>query len=91
MPHVDWENLLLGGLISVLISLIVLTCYLGSKAEHEWQEFKATHECKIVGQKEGQTSTGFAATASGNGAIVTTTTPGQTGWLCSDGITYWRD
>jgi hypothetical protein len=48
----------------------------------------------VVGRMSGSTQTGvgYGVTANGQfGTVVTTTsTPSKTGYLCNDGVTYWR-
>lgn len=63
--------------------------------EHkEWQAFKVEHHCKIVAKTRGDThvGVGYGMTANGSMGAVTTvsSTSPKTGWLCDDGITYWR-
>ncbi len=44
----------------------------------------------LVGQMSGSTHTGVAVGANGQIGTVVTVTLGKTGYLCSDGVTYWR-
>lgn len=43
----------------------------------EWQRFVIEHHCKVIGEMSGSST--------GNGYI-----PAKTGYLCDDGVTYWR-
>lgn len=56
----------------------------------EWDKFAEEHECKVVGKQSGSVSTGVGVTSSGSVATVTTYESPKTGYLCNDGITYWR-
>ena len=85
-------------LLAALLIFTVISIPLAIKAAREeqkqWEVFSATHECKVVGQMSGSTQmgTGFGVTANGQvGTVVTTTSiPSKTGYLCNDGVTYWR-
>ncbi len=73
----------IGLVILALFALLVVGLVMEAK---EWNAYKAAHNCKVVGKMDG--SHGFGISTSGKG--VTTYTPGKTGWLCDDGITYWK-
>ena len=66
--------------------------YVGFADEKRWNDFKAEHKCKVAGHERGHVSTGIAPIVGGNGGvgIVVNNTPDKTGWLCDDGIIYWR-
>jgi hypothetical protein len=56
----------------------------------EWNAFKFDHNCKVVGKMRGDVVTTIAPTTGGGVAIGVASIPAKTGWLCDDGITYWR-
>jgi hypothetical protein len=93
-----WDNGWTGRLMLAFITLVALlipaVIYWSVKEQARWDAFATAHACKVVGVMSGsaQTGVGFGMTANGQiGTLVTTTsTPGKTGWLCDDGITYWR-
>lgn len=62
--------------------------------QKEWEKFSASNNCKVVGRTSGsvQTGIGYGITSSGKfgTAMTTISTPSKTGYLCADGITYWR-
>lgn len=78
----------------ILISFIPLSIYATIEESKRWQSFKVANNCKIVAREKGHTSTGigFGMMINGQmGTVVTTSsTPSKTGWICDDGITYWR-
>lgn len=81
--------------LSFLVVLLVSSMIYGLIKEDEaWAAFSVAHSCKKVGEVKDsiQTGVGIGMTASGQmGTVVTTSsTPSKTGWLCDDGITYWR-
>lgn len=77
-----------------LFLLIPLTIYLAIKEQKKWDAFSIEHNCRVVGKITGSSQTGFGVgiTANGQiGTIITTSSiPQKTGWLCDNGITYWR-
>ena len=93
-----WNDGFTGKLIALLLVLCMAVFLLLPWAileeQRRWTEFKVTHNCKVVGKMRGSTNAGVGVglTGSGNiGTVVTTTSsPSMTGWLCDDGITYWR-
>lgn len=83
------------------ISIALLICGVSAAViwvmleDHKrWENFKAEHECKIVGYMDGDLSTGigYGMTTGGQfGTVITaTSTPSKTGWLCDDGMIYWK-
>jgi len=93
-----WDEGWLGRSLLALIILTVLSIPLliWAKVEEsrQWETFSAAHECKVVGQMSGsaQPGLGFGVAANGQvGTVITTTSiPSKTGYLCNDGVTYWR-
>ena len=93
-----WNDGLLGRSLLALMALVVvalpLAIYGSILEEREWQDFKISENCKIVGKQKGTTSTGvgYGMTTTGQmGTVITTSsTPDTVGWLCDDGVTYWR-
>ena len=96
-----WKELLDDPLGRIIISAAALVIvFLGLAVRHElreekdWQVFQATHDCKVVGRVKGhyQTGVGMVALSKGGAGttVITTRSPDQTGFLCNDGITYWR-
>lgn len=69
---------------AVLIILVVI--FLIIKGDREWQRFKVEHKCKIVSKEDSTIGTGIGS----NGQVITTVESGKTGWLCDDGITYYK-
>lgn len=71
----------------ILVSIAMIGCFYLMLIEAEkWEEFKVEHKCKVVAHIRGSTSTGFSS----SGNIVTVQEADKTGWLCNDGVTYYR-
>ena len=93
-----WDDGWLGRSLLALIILTVLSIPLSIwgvvEEGRQWETFSVAHECKVVGQMSGSTQSGvgFGAAANGQvGTVITTTSiPSKTGYLCNDGVTYWR-
>ncbi len=90
----DWQGRFILVLLLACVSLIPLSIWAAAEDSRKWEEFSAAHNCKKVGEMKGavQTGVGYGVTGNGTmGTIVTTTVePDTTGWLCDDGVTYWR-
>lgn len=88
----DKEEWLIGSLLVLLIvGLLGGTAYLAYVDARQWEEFKIKHNCKKVGEMAGSVQTGVGVNPSnGQPVIVTTSEPSKEGYLCDDGITYWR-
>lgn len=70
-----------------LVGLIVAAAYYDAK---QWDEFKAAHECKVVAKVSGDWINTTSVDAKGNVTTGLTRTADKTGWLCDDGVTYYR-
>lgn len=74
----------------LVAAVVVLAVGIALAESRKWEAFKVAHECRVVGQMSGSVTTGVGIAASGQIATVIGSTPGKTGWLCNDGVTYWR-
>lgn len=57
----------------------------------EWEAFKLSHACKVVGKIKESMGVGNGIGGNGQVTMVVITNPSQTGWQCNDGVTYWRE
>lgn len=51
-----------------------------------WETFKREHDCKVVANVGSEISYGISS----SGKVVSVIQPSKTGWLCNDGVTYYR-
>lgn len=58
--------------------------------EAEWRDWAKDH-CKIVAKKDGSTTTGVGISLKGQAGLFIGGEPGQTGYSCDDGVTYWKN
>jgi hypothetical protein len=81
-------------LLSVVVALLLATiCLMVAAAIHEkkqWEVFRTAHACKIVAQVSGSSTTAIGFSSSGSMTVTPIAIPAKTGWLCDDGVTYYR-
>lgn len=86
------DDIVLGilGILAVISLIFFIT--LSVEESKKWELFKVEHNCKIVAHIDGSMHTGIAPIMGGNGGvgIVISSTPSKDGWLCDDGITYYK-
>ena len=74
----------------VAVAIIGTAGYAAFQEDKQWKEFAATHKCRKVAQIRGEVylTTGIGS----NGQMITgtATTSDKTGYLCDDGVTYYR-
>ena len=58
--------------------------------ERKWEQFKVDHQCKVVAHIRGDVFNTVGFDGSGNVSVGIGSTPDKTGWLCDDGMTYYR-
>lgn len=77
-----------GLLVVIIVAIIGLCAWAAIHDTNEWKQFSIAHHCRVVGQMDGSTAVG--PSIGGKGGVSVVYVPGKTGWLCDDGITYWR-
>lgn len=75
---------------TMLVVLLGGALWAGHVDAKRWAKFSAEHDCRVVGKMNGTVGVGTAVKPGGGVATVTTYEPGKTGYLCNDGVTYWR-
>lgn len=87
--RIDWALVSIIGLSALVIILIVGGLKLAVDEDNQWLAFAVEHHCRVVGKTSG--SVGFGTgLVGGKIGTITTYIPGKTGYLCDDGVTYWR-
>ena len=91
----DWiERHFPAGLLGLVGSLTVLFFVFAGWAMYEenkrWETFRIAHQCKVVAHVSGSTTVATGFSSSGNVTITPIIIPSKTGWLCDDGVTYYR-
>jgi hypothetical protein len=74
----------------LVIAVIVVVCFgvlaIAIAEAKQWSAFKQERNCKVVAKINGDVFTAFGT----DGKATVGSTSGKTGWLCDDGITYYR-
>ncbi len=77
-----------------ILLLLILTVFASIEEAAQWEQFAAENGCRVVSKVSASTGVGTGTVVGANGQVgvgtVTTYTPGKTGYLCNDGVTYWR-
>lgn len=81
--------------IAIITALLVIVGMEEIEERKQWQNFALEHKCKKVGDIQPHTSVGTGVGMTGNGKtgvmVMNNYEPGKEGFLCDDGITYWRN
>ncbi|ASI56962.1 hypothetical protein ACRFV7_005205 [Klebsiella oxytoca] len=79
-------------LIALGGTILFMTLFFSAKNknEAEWRDWAKDH-CKIVAKKDGSTTTGVGISLKGQAGLFIGGEPGQTGYSCDDGVTYWKN
>lgn len=90
-----WHDGLFGKAVLILLTLIIISIpwsiYSSIVESIRWNEFKEIHNCKTVGHIDSKTNFGVGITGGGQMATVITDDPAMNGYLCDDGVTYWKE
>lgn len=78
-------------LIIFICACIALFVYLGIQDDNQFEKFKTEHHCKLVAHIKGDITPGFGVSSSGKTVMTTNFNSDKNGWLCDDGVTYYRD
>lgn len=81
------------GVVVPAVSLFILLpgiAYLIYLNEAEWKAFSAEHNCKVVAKISGSVFNTYTVGQNGQMQMGVGSTPDRTGWLCDDGVTYYR-
>lgn len=87
----DWIAGLL--VVTIAFGFVGALALARSAAEEDarhWRDFSAEHNCKQVTKIEGTVSNSYGFDSNGNMTVGIVSTPPKTGWLCDDGVTYYR-
>jgi hypothetical protein len=75
----------------VCITLSVILVFLSVENDNKWIAFRNSHECHPVAHIDGSTFNTFGTDSKGNMTVGIGSTSAKTGWLCNDGMTYYKD
>jgi len=72
--------------IIAAIALLALGIWAAVEDSRKWEAFKVARNCKFVAHVRGSTHVGMST----SGNMVVMGESDKTGWLCDDGVTYYR-
>lgn len=55
-----------------------------------WRTFAKEHNCQKVGKMDGDVVPSVGFDAKGTPVVTVGVTQDKTGWMCDDGMTYWK-
>ena len=80
------EKILVGVSVAGFIVLFILI----DQEQRDWEQFNKEHACKVVSQVDGSTFNTYGVDSKGGMTVGVASTPSKTGYLCNDGVTYYR-
>jgi hypothetical protein len=84
------DDLIAGAFLVSLVALAVASVVAIVADAKEWDAFREAHHCKVVAHIRGDTFNTFSTNSKGTLVVGIGSTPSKKGWLCDDGITYYR-
>lgn len=92
MISYEWQDRLwLGSFIAIVVLIFGGAIYGCIQDNKQWNAFSAQHHCKLVSHISGSDAVTTGVGANGQVVAGVTSIPGKDGFLCDDGITYFRD
>jgi hypothetical protein len=88
--YFDLDDWIGPALAVACVALIVLLVWAAIEDERKWDSFKDENHCKQVAHIKGDVFNTFGTDMKGNMTIGVGSTPAKNGWLCDDGMTYYR-
>jgi hypothetical protein len=83
-------NFLMCAVVVGVVLIIGVLIHLMVQEEREWREFSSVNRCHIVGKVQGDIGVA-PVIGDKNGGVAIVSTDDKTGYLCDDGVTYWRN
>ncbi len=78
--------------VAAVLACLIVAMVIVDHAEYEqWLTFRDVHHCRIVAHVDGSTFTTIGTDAKGNVSTGVGSTSAKDGWLCDDGVTYYKD
>lgn len=88
--YIDRDAVFFISIGAIAIAAMAALGYLVYQEHKAWERFRVEQNCRVVAKISGSTAVGPTITGNGNVGVTTIAVPGKTGWLCDDGITYFR-
>lgn len=87
----DFDDLIFPGIVIIVLVIVGVVAYASYKDQQRWDMFSKTHHCRLVSHSEGSSALTTGIASSGHVVIGSTYIDGKNGYLCDDGVTYYRD
>lgn len=87
----DSDELLIVVLLSLIVGILIFAAANSAESEKRWQTFSADHHCKLVSHSDGSSALTTGVSSGGKLVVGSTYINGKDGYLCDNGITYYRD
>jgi hypothetical protein len=76
--------------VAIMCAIVGGIIYLAIEEAKQWEAFKIAHHCKITAHIDSEIFTTVGPSSNGGVAVGVGSTSAKTGWLCDDGITYFK-
>lgn len=83
----DWILYGLVGATALAFAVLIVAMVADAR---QWDRFSAAHNCKAVAHMSGEIFNTVGFSANGQMSVGIGSTSSKTGWLCDDGVTYYR-
>ena len=84
------DSSIFGLIVAACLALVVAVVAVDIHEQKKWDAFKATHSCKVVAHISGDVFNTIGVSGNGQVAVGIGSTPDKTGWLCDNGVTYYK-
>ncbi len=78
-------------IVSVLLFSLFMLAHSSRRERMEWDVFRVAHRCKAVAKIPGEFMPIYGGGSTGMTLAAVTSTSAKTGWLCDDGVTYYKE
>lgn len=86
--HGEWFIAAFG--LAMVLAGCSISYLLAAHEAEAWQRFSIEHQCRVVGKMSGDVVIGTGVTANGQVTTTVGVTGDKTGYICNDGVIYWR-
>lgn len=76
--------------VAIFAALVLLMFWLAHEDGLRWSKFRDEHGCRKVSEASPSTINAVAIGSDGRLSTGIGVVPGMDGWLCDDGVTYYR-
>ena len=76
--------------ILLVASFIIFVIWAANDSANKWDAFASLHNCKLVATVQGEIFNTYGYDMRGNFSVGVGNTSSKKGYLCDDGVTYYR-